>query len=179
MVFDPAKARRAELRGDRTSASRVDKSCLPNRSYPPEDPCFKLRGSGKDRRCAPQNRTRRSLQGFAPSAGNTWDRTSPARAICESSLLQSEQRLRADLGACCPLFRAATTMRNASFTQPLSRLGSKCIPVGSAESTITGPVEPRRTAVPFGNEPPISHRPAQTASSARINTRSRSLIPGV
>jgi hypothetical protein len=34
----------------------------------------------------------------------------------------SEQRPRADLGACRPFFRAATTMRNANITQALPRL---------------------------------------------------------
>jgi len=102
-VFAPEKARRAALRGDRTSASGVDKS-LPNRSHPLEGPRFKLRDSGNARRCAAHEGTRRSLPGFAPSAGNAWDRTSPARAICESSLLQSEQRLRADLWGLLPLF---------------------------------------------------------------------------
>ena len=34
----------------------------------------------------------------------------------------SEQRLRADLGACRPFFRAATTMHNAKIKQALPRL---------------------------------------------------------
>lgn len=35
----------------------------------------------------------------------------------------SEQRLRADFGACRPFFRAATSIRNANITQALPRLG--------------------------------------------------------
>jgi hypothetical protein len=101
MFFDPG--RRAELRGDRTSTRSVDQSCLPNRSYPPEGPCFKFRDSGRARRCAAHNGTRRNPRRFAPSAGNARNRTSQARAIWESSLLRSEQRLRRPWGL-PPLF---------------------------------------------------------------------------
>jgi hypothetical protein len=140
MVFGPAKARRAELRGDRTRASRVDKSCLPNLSYPPEDPCFKLRGSGKSRRCAAQNGTGRSLQGFAPRAPNGRDRPSPARAICGSSLLQVNSVRAPTLGLAAPFSvrprRCTTRKLNRRY-----RGWSKCIPVGSAASTLTEPLE--------------------------------------
>jgi hypothetical protein len=145
MFFDPG--RDAELRGDRTSASSVDQSCLPNRSYPPEGPCFKFRDSGQVRRYAAHDGTRRGPRRLAPSAGNARNRTSQARAIWESSLLQSEQRLRADLGACRPFFPCAHDDAQREYHASATAAGSKCIPVGSAASTVTGPVLPRRMAV--------------------------------
>ena len=113
-----------------------------------------------------------------PRAPNAWDGASPARAICGSSLLQSEQRLRADLGAWCPFFPCGHDDTQRGFHAAVTAAGSKCIPVGSAASTLTDPVKPRRTTMTDGTDPLIPHRPAQTASSARINNRSRSFIPG-
>jgi hypothetical protein len=123
MVFGPAKARRAALRGDRTGAGRVDKSFLPNRSYPPEDPCFKLRGSGKAGVAL--------LKTVAGAAFRDSRRECRARGISRhprerfaghhSSKLNSVYAPTLGLGA--PFFRAATTIRNADFTQPLPRLG--------------------------------------------------------
>lgn len=82
------------------------------------------------------------------------------------------------LGLAAPFFRAATTVHTAKITQALPRLGRSVYP-----EVLPRPRPPRPfhragrqwSAATSGS---IPHRPAQAASSARINNRSRSLIPG-
>jgi hypothetical protein len=177
-VFGPAKARRAELRGDRTSASRVDNSRLPNRHIRrrfrasnfalPGEPGLARPTTLPDAAFRDSRRVRGSMGSGVASASDLRVITPP-----------SEQRLRADLGACRPFFPCGHDDTQREDHASVIAAGSKCIPVSSAASTVTEIVEPSGTAAVCGNEPLIPRSAAQTASSARINTRSRSLIPGV
>jgi len=81
-------------------------------------------------------------------------------------------------GLAAPFLHAATTLRNANITHALPRLGRSVYPSVPWRPRSPSPLSRAGRQRPTAMYR-IPHRPAQTASSARINTRSRSLIPGV
>jgi len=140
--FDAEKATRAELRGDRTSASRVDRSCLPNRSYPPEDPCFNFAIPGKPHA---------TLSTTVPSAAFRdlrRDRMAHGIGHRQRERFASHHSSKVN-SVCAPTLGLAApfSVRPRRCATRISRKRycgwAKCIPVGSAESTVTRPVERR------------------------------------
>jgi hypothetical protein len=68
-------------------------------------------------------------------------------------------------GACCPFFPCGHNDAQREYHLSVTAAGSKCIPVGSAASTVTELVLPRRTAVISGNEPLI---PPSTGPNSKL-----------
>jgi hypothetical protein len=158
MFFDPG--RRAELRGDRTTTRSVDQSCLPNRSYPPEGPCFKFRDSGEPGVALPTTVPGATL-GDSHRVRGTHGIGRRKRERFGSHHSSEVNSVCADLGACRPFFPCSPDDAQREYHASATAAGSKCIPVGSAASTVTEPVLPRRMAANLRQRaaPPSSTSP--------------------